>query len=113
LKASKQREVFEMGRFLTIADLMAQTGFSKSFLHAEIKRGNLQTAKIGRKRMVSHGAAAAWLSGKPLDRAPAKSEPTPTAEPEKAPDLMAVLGRLDRMIDILEDIRARAGDGAR
>jgi predicted DNA-binding transcriptional regulator AlpA len=46
---------------LSIAEIVATTGFSKSHVYAEIRRGNLQTRTIGRRRIGTRDAVRAWL----------------------------------------------------
>lgn len=53
--------------FRSIAEVVEETGFSRNFINTEIARGNLQSCKVGRRRVISHGAFAAWTRGKPAE----------------------------------------------
>ena len=57
----------EQGRKLaySIAELTEISGVGRSFLYEEIKAGRLIVTKAGRRSLVLHGDAMAWLTSLP------------------------------------------------
>ena len=49
----------------SISDLSEMSGVGRSFLYEEIKAGRLVVTKAGRRSIVLHGDALAWLSSLP------------------------------------------------
>jgi hypothetical protein len=60
-------EMSEQGRKLaySIAELTQISGVGRSFLYEEIKAGRLVVTKAGRRSLVLHGDAMAWLASLP------------------------------------------------
>jgi hypothetical protein len=60
-------EMSEQGRKLaySIAELTQISGVGRSFLYEEIKAGRLIVTKAGRRSLVLHGDAMAWLTSLP------------------------------------------------
>jgi hypothetical protein len=60
-------EMPEQGRKLaySIAELTEISGVGRSFLYEEIKAGRLIVTKAGRRSLVLHGDAMAWLTSLP------------------------------------------------
>lgn len=83
--------------YRSIAEVIQETGFSRNFIHTEITRGNLQSCKVGSRRVISHGAFAAWMKGKP-------SEPVPAVDHDA---LAAMRARLDEIAETVTGIAAR------
>jgi len=55
----------------SISELSEMSGIGRSFLYEEIKAGRLTVTKAGRRSIVLHGDALAWLTSLPkLNTAP-------------------------------------------
>lgn len=51
--------------FRSIAEIIALTGMSKSWLYGEIRAGRLRTVMVGDRRMVPADALAEWVDALP------------------------------------------------
>jgi excisionase family DNA binding protein len=51
----------------SIAEMIALTGMSKSWLYSEIRAGRLRTVIVGDRRMIRDDALAEWLASLPTD----------------------------------------------
>jgi hypothetical protein len=49
----------------SIAELSEMAGVGRSFLYEEVKAGHLVVTKAGRRSIVLHGDAVAWLTALP------------------------------------------------
>jgi hypothetical protein len=49
----------------SIAELCQMAGVGRSFLYEEVKAGHLVVTKAGRRSIVLHADAIAWLTGLP------------------------------------------------
>jgi hypothetical protein len=58
----------------SIAELCQMAGVGRSFLYEEVKAGHLVLTKAGRRSIVLHDDAVAWLTHLPK-RAPASTPP--------------------------------------
>ena len=58
----------------SIAELCAMAGVGRSFLYEEVKAGHLVVTKAGRRSIVLHDDAVAWLTALPK-LAPASTPP--------------------------------------
>lgn len=94
-----------MNAYLSIAEICERTGFSRSFVAREMKRGNLQFSRIGRRVRVSASWFHNWMRG--------LHSPEPTSEEWEAtnptpPDPMANLqSRVDEIANVLTGIASR------
>jgi hypothetical protein len=44
-----------------VAELPAETGVPRTSIYEEIRKGNLATFKVGRKRFATHEAVTDWI----------------------------------------------------
>ena len=44
-----------------VTELPAETGVPRTAIYEEIRKGNLQTFKVGRKRFATHEAVTDWI----------------------------------------------------
>ncbi len=94
-----------MAAYLTIAQICQHTGFSRGFVRAEMKRGNLKHGRVGRRVAVSVHWFRKWMEGQASDsHEPSKSLPDQAISDA---EILAAMERLEtRMAEIGEDIAA-------